>query len=160
MNERDKTKCLSLYNDWKQRKLKEMRSVERKHQETDFMSNITHTDSKSREINSDLLKKIFSKIFNLLINEQSIIDGNNFDLSKLPDKISVMITPLLNELRQQNETLTLEEFILACGHIYAFLPFDEKQLLNEWYFSMTRRKPANEAEFTFKVSTLHYIACN
>ncbi len=151
MNERDKSKCLNLYNDWKQRRIKEIESQERLMQETHLMANFSHTDSKSKIINNDLVRKMFTKIFTLILDEGNILTGTNFSFEKLPQKISVMVMPLLNELREQNETLTLDEFNLACTHIYAYLPFEEKQLLNEWYFSTVRKKNLFETELTFKV---------
>jgi hypothetical protein len=154
LNEKDKSKCLTLYNQWKQRRIKEIEDQERYNQEVYLMSNISHTDSKSKEISNDLVKKIFTKIFSLLLLgvEGNIITGSNHNINSLPQKIIGLITPLLNELKEQNETLTLEEFILACHHIYAYLPFDEKQFLNEWFFSSIRKKNLVEKDLTFKVN--------
>jgi hypothetical protein len=153
LNDRDKSKCLTLYNDWKQRRIKDIQNQERFNQEVLVMSNITHTDYKSQEISKDLVKKIFTKIFSLLLLgiEGNIITGFNYNLNNLPQKIAILIIPLLNELKEQKETLTLEEFNLACHHIYTYLPFDEKQFLNDWFFSLFKKKTEVEKELTFKV---------
>ena len=119
-----------------------------------MLRNISHTDNKSREMSNELIKRIFTKIYEFLVDRNSnVIDGNNIDVSPLPEKIVTMLTPLLTELKEQNETLTLNEFHLACKHLYNFLPYDEKLYLWEWFSAKTKvKKDINEnSEFTFKV---------
>ncbi len=47
-----------------------------------------------------------------------MIQGEDVDLSVLPEKIKIIIEPLIQELRDQNESLTGEEFIMACQHLF------------------------------------------
>ena len=92
-----------------------------------MLRNVSHTDNKSRELTNELIKRIFTKIFEYLVDKNSnVIDGNNIDVSQMPEKIISMLTPLLTELKDQNETLTLNEFHLAGKHLDNFLPYDEK----------------------------------
>jgi len=107
---------------------------------------------KSRELNDELIKKIFYKIFEFLVDPSSnVIDGNNINLEVLPDKIIKILIPLINELREQNETLTDQEFFLACKHLYNLLPYDEKLFLFEWYTSLHKKFIEPSWNFTFKV---------
>lgn len=135
--------------------MKEFDSQERLDQHVYYLSNIAHTDTKSQEINNELLRKIFTKIYELLLDgvDSNVITGNNYNSKNLPVKIANLICRLLRELKEQNETLTLDEFILACDQIYSYLPYDEKKIFTEWYFSDIRRKgeDKNAVQHTFKV---------
>ena len=61
----------------------------------------------------------------------------------------------MNELVEQNETLTLDEFVMASKHLYSSLPIEFKQYLMEWYSSMSKNKRnvKNQeiGKFSFKV---------
>lgn len=119
-----------------------------------MLRNVSHTDNKSREMTNELIKRIFSKIYEYLVDKNSnVIVGNNLDITQLPEKIVNMLTPLLTELKDQNETLTLNEFHLAGKHLYNFLPYDEKLYLWDWYSVKSKIKKENNenALFTFKV---------
>jgi len=81
-------------------------------------SNSKKIDVKSQQINDEIQKKIFKKIFGLLDTQKcNKIDGNSIDITILPEKIKKIIEPLLQELKDQNESLTGEEFVMACEHL-------------------------------------------
>ena len=145
---------MELYQEWKRREAKGQETLENLKNEEEYMFNLSHTDAKSREISNELIGRIFSIIFEILVDRNSnVIDGNNIDLTLLPDKIIGMLTPLLNELKDQNETLTFNEFHLASKHLYNYLPYDEKLYLMDWYNSKTKIKKqiTDSDRFTFKV---------
>jgi hypothetical protein len=77
------------------------------------------------------------------------------DISEIPEKILNILLPLMNELVEQNETLTLDEFVMASKHLYSSLPIEFKQYLMEWYSSMSKNKRnvKNQeiGKFSFKV---------
>jgi len=39
-------------------------------------------------------------------------------LSVLPENIKKIVEPLILELKEQNESLTGEEFVMACEHLF------------------------------------------
>jgi hypothetical protein len=77
------------------------------------------------------------------------------DLTEIPQKIQDILLPLMNELVDQNETLTLEEFVMASKHLYVSLPIQFKQYLMEWYSSLSKNKINSNKQairnFSFKV---------
>ena len=157
MTDSDRARCLELYQDWKKREAKLQENIENKRSEEYMLRNVSHTDNKSREMTNELIKRIFSKIYEYLVDKNSnVIVGNNLDITQLPEKIVNMLTPLLTELKDQNETLTLNEFHLAGKHLYNFLPYDEKLYLWDWYSVKSKIKKENNenALFTFKVSII------
>jgi len=119
-------------------------------------SNQSNTDSKSQKIHEEIKHKVFKKIFDLLdTRDKNKIYGNTIDISVLPDNIKRIIEPLILELRDQNETLTGEEFVLACEHLFKVMQLRDKNQLFEFYFdkeSKTNLKKTKRNEsFTFKV---------
>jgi len=121
-------------------------------------SNNSLTDSKSQKIHEVIKTKVFRKIFSMLdVRSQNQIDGNTIDITVLPERIKKIIEPLIMELRDQNETLTGEEFLLACEHLYKVMPVSEKNTLFQYYSdkdnkSRERSKKRNpKNNFTFRV---------
>jgi hypothetical protein len=80
----------------------------------------------------------------------NIIDGRNLDMSEIPEKIQDILLPLMNELIEQNETLTLDEFIMASKHLYVSLPIQFKHFLMEWYLSFCKLKKNMSIQECFK----------
>jgi hypothetical protein len=82
-------------------------------------SNYKRTDIKSSKIIEGIKQKIFKKIFSYLDYEETgIINGQTVDINSLPEKIRSIINPLIKELKEQNETLSDEEFSMACDHLF------------------------------------------
>ena len=69
------------------------------------MANLTHLNEKSKHIVDEIHTKIFYNLFEILSNKtDNIIDGKDLDMSEIPEKIQSILTPLLDELKEQNET--------------------------------------------------------
>jgi len=129
-----------------------------------FMSNIAHINEKSKEIMTNINNKIFMYLFHILSDNESLIDGRKVDqinLNEIPSKIQNIILPILEELKEQNETLSAEEFLIASQQIYLTLPFDYKQFLMEWYLAKNNSKKQDTfrdlADLTFKVIRVLYF---
>jgi len=126
------------------------------------MSNIAHINEKSKEIISNINNKIFMFLFQILSDNDNIIDGrkvDQIDLSQIPFKIQNILLPILEELKEQNETLSAEEFLIASQQIYLTLPFDYKQFLMEWYLTNSKMKRPEGirdlADLNFKVNFIN-----
>lgn len=154
LNERNKDKFKELYNDWMRKEVKRQDIKEQENQENEILANINHINEKSKEIVKDVIRKLFFRVFEILAGgEDNILDGSNARLEALPDKIKNMVMPLIIELQEQNETLTKDEFFMACKHLYNTIPMDQKHYLMEWHFTSSKNnKDISELySFPYKV---------
>lgn len=104
-------------------------------------ANFTHLNQKSKAIIDDYTQKIFEMLFRTLCaQDTNILDGNNVITEGLPEEVGVLIFPLIEELKEQNETLTGEEFLMACKHLYKTSTLDQKKALCDWYNSNFKPK--------------------
>jgi hypothetical protein len=101
----------------KEKKLKSLVEIQNKSFKDN--GNVKKISTKSQKINDEIKQNIFKKIFKLLDkrNKNKIL-GSNIDINVLPEKIKKIIEPLIQELRDQNESLTGEEFVMACEHLF------------------------------------------
>ena len=75
-------------------------------------------------------EKSFKQIFKLLDgDEDSKISSTHINTSKLPKNILRILEPVLNELKEENETLNEIEFIFVCDQLYLSLPWNERREL-------------------------------
>jgi hypothetical protein len=78
-----------------------------------------HTSTDSEQIYNNIKIEVFKKIFRVLDSDQDgIISIFNIDVRKLDNNIIKILQPILTELKEMEETLTEEEFIKACDHLY------------------------------------------
>lgn len=123
-----------------------------------FMSNIAHINEKSQEIIDNIKHKIYLTLFQHLSNEYGVIDGNKIEemnLDEIPKKIKDLIIPILQDIRDCNETLTLEEFVVFLNECYNSFSFEQKQALIEWYLKSNKVRKSDTfgdiAELIFHV---------
>jgi len=160
LNEATKDRFSELYNSWKQKKEKFESIAYTSEQEIKFMSNIAHINEKSKEIMTNINNKIFLYLFQILSNREGLIDGrsvNEIDFNGIPLKIKNFLLPILEELHEQNETLSSDEFLIALQQIYLTLPYDYKQFLVEWYLTSNNKSKKKDAlwdlaDLSFKVN--------
>ena len=75
-------------------------------------------------------EKSFKQIFKLLDgDEDSKISSTHINTSKLPKNILRILEPILNELKEENESLNEIEFIFVCEQLYLSLPWNERREL-------------------------------
>ena len=77
-------------------------------------------------INNNIFSKIFKKIDN---DEDNLITPININLNNLNDKIKRIINPLIEELRENNQTLEENEFIDAMNKLYKELFLKDKHII-------------------------------
>ena len=119
------------------------------------MSNISHINQKSKEIVEKIKENIFKHLFQILCDNNNLLDGKNIDIvnfGEIPQKIQDIILPIIEELTEQNETLTLEEFLMTTQHIYSTLPTDYKQFIMGWYLKNTKNKKLEGVQDIFDYS--------
>ena len=72
----------------------------------------------------------FRKIFHKLDKDDAnLISKSSISTNELPLRIQKIISPIIDELIEENETLNEEEFITACCHLFNLLDFNEKNEL-------------------------------
>jgi hypothetical protein len=68
--------------------------------------------------------EVFGKIYNILDSDQdNIISGLNHNIKDIDRQMKRIINPILLELKEENETLTREEFVKAMTHLYEVILF-------------------------------------
>ena len=86
------------------------------------------------EINEEIInkkkEKSFKRIFKLLDeDEDGKISPTHISISRLPKNIQIILSPIFNELREENETLNEVEFVFVCQQLYLSLPWSEQREL-------------------------------
>ena len=104
------------------------------------ISNI-HNESYNKNLSSDnnsfldtnKKKNTFKKIFKLLDNDNdNLISPAHINVNNLPINFKKLLMPLLNELENENETLTESEFIYICEKYFNNLNnADKTKIFNE-----------------------------
>ena len=99
---------------------------------------------KAKRINEKIFKenkiKAFKNIFNDLDSDQDgIISGININIKKIPKKIIDIIQPLLIELKEDNQTLNKDEFILAMNEYFEDISFIEKREIINIYKNISKK---------------------
>ena len=127
-------------------------------QEISSKANCSHLNEKSKHIVDEIQTKIFFKLFEILSDKNTnLITGKNMDMSEIPERIQNILMSLLNELNEQNETLNLDEFIMASKDLYVSLPLEFKISLIEWYSSFSKNKKDFNLNFSFKVKNICFF---
>lgn len=86
-------------------------------------------------------------MFEALTNSNSDrLDSENIKEDNLPKEINEIISPLIIELKEENETLTLSEFTAASRHLYTMLDFNQKRILCDWYAALHKTKLCKNSE--------------
>ena len=143
----------NLYNDaQKTQKKNEKLAQLIQNSECPFSEN--YTNNESNEIFQKKKLNAFSKIFNKLDKDQDgLITKLNVETKNLPTKIVKIIEPIVNELKEENETLNENEFKTACDRLYDMLTYMEKREIieygNEDIINEKKKKKGKKEEFSF-----------
>ena len=88
-----------------------------------------YTSSKSNDIVDQKKTNIAKELFKLLDNdEDGIISRVYVDTRRIPKDVLQLILPIINEMKNENETLTEHEFVNSCLHLYQFMSYQEKKV--------------------------------
>jgi len=83
------------------------------------VSNQVHTNNGSNNIITKRLESAFKEMFNYLDgNNEKIISSFNLKMKNLPEQINKILNPIYKEIREDNETLTKDEFVRAMNHLF------------------------------------------
>ena len=144
----------NLYNDaQKTQKKNEKLAQLIQNSECPFSEN--YTNNESNEIFQKKKLNAFSKIFHKLDKDQDgLITNLNVETKNLPKNIVKIIEPIVNELKEENETLNENEFKTACDRLYDMLSYMEKREIieygNEEIINQKKKKKEKKEEFSFR----------
>lgn len=159
-NEMDLFSFLHEEKRTKAEKLMELEQVGlRKIQEN---SKIKLSNQKTDEINKLLKEDCYANLFEVLDhNRDGVIEcSDEFmknALEKMDKDILDLFKPIFNELKEQEESLTLEEFYLALDELFKSLSVQQQRKILNWYVDRKRinsisrkRVIVDISNFTFK----------
>ena len=89
---------------------------------------------KTDKLLNDLYVRVFTKLFKDLDNDQdNLITSFTINLSNIPKNILKIIQPIIKELRDDNQTLNCEEFILVMIRLFEDTSLVDRQTLINYY---------------------------
>ena len=106
-----------------------------------YYNNTNYTNDKNicskkhtNKIMNDLYSKIFKSLFNELDSDHDdLITCLTINLDNIPKFIIKILEPILNELKEDEQTLNCEEFILVMKKLFEDTPMIEKQKLINYF---------------------------
>ena len=97
------------------------------------------TKKHTNKIMDELYTKIFKKLFNEFDSDHDdLITSLTINLNGVPKFIIKILTPILKELKEDEQTLNCEEFILVMKRLFEDIPMTEKQKFINYYQSKTK----------------------
>ena len=138
------------YSSLKQRQNKSNEEALIKQQEK-ANQNKSYTNLESSEMLEERKNRIFGKIFQILDSDKdNLITKININEKGLPDNIKKILSLIITELRQENETLNLNEFVTACQHLFSMLSYTEKREMLEFGVKNNKKNNERNNSFSFK----------
>lgn len=151
----------SLYEDKKRRDVKQNDTETANYDEIQKQANAKLSTSRTDELNNKLKDECFAHLFDILdIDSDNVISYSEDLLTLLQTQVSTevleLLSPLLEELKEHNESLTFEEFGLAINQLFAGYNVNEKRKVLSWYTEVKRQNSpkklrfAGNSDFAFK----------
>ena len=147
-----------LYSDFKKNLLKK-KELAKQVQALECPCNESYTNILSNDMFEVQKLNSIKKIFSILDKDQDgIISKYNIYIKGLNNKILKILSPIFEELKEENESLSEKEFIIACMRLYDMLTYtDKKEIIN---FGIKKKdKNMNVENFSFKPKINKYNVC-
>jgi len=101
---------------------------------------VQNSKRQNKKIIDKIHKSVFDTIFKELDSDQDgLISPIHINTEKLPKQIITIIEPLINELKDDNQTLSNEDFINAMNSLYNDLTIVDKHTLINTYRNTSKR---------------------
>ena len=103
------------------------------------------TKKQNEKIMHEAKMRAFKNLFKDLDGDQdNLINGINININKIPNNIYNIIEPLLNELKEDNQSLNQEEFIEAMNKLFEDISSLERRIIiNIYSKKMKKNKSLN-----------------
>ena len=77
-------------------------------------------------------------------DQDNLINGINININKIPENIYKIIEPLLNELKEDNQSLNKDEFIIAMNKLFEDISSLERRIIiNKYSKKIKKNKSFN-----------------
>ena len=104
-----------------------------------------HTKKSTDKIINTLYNKVFISLFNDLDSDHDdLITSLTINLNEIPKFILKILEPILKELKDDEQTLNCEEFILVMKKLFKDTPLIDKQKLINYYQIKTKNNINND----------------
>ena len=139
-----------LYYDF-EKNIQKKKQLAKELQALECPNNESYTNILSNDIFENKKLNSIKKIFKILDKDQDgIISKFSIFTKGLDNKILKILSPIIKELKEENESLSEKEFVIACMRLYEMLCYtDKKEIVN---FGIHKKQKNNywEQEFSFK----------
>ena len=76
-------------------------------------------------------QNVYKFLFKILdSDEDGIISNATINTKKIDEKLCKILEPVFKELKEENETLNENEFVIVCEKLYKILPYQKKSYIN------------------------------
>ena len=76
-------------------------------------------------------QNVYKNLFKILdSDEDGIISNATINTKKIDEKLCKILEPVFKELKEENETLNENEFVIVCEKLYKILPYQKKSYIN------------------------------
>ena len=146
-DEEKKIKCDIFHKNylfWKKYNL-DKEQLYKKYYSNNKYEPIIFTKKQNEKIINETKSRAFNNLFKDLDGDQdNIINGINISIYKIPNNIYKIIEPLLNELKEDNQSLSKEEFIKAMNKLYEDLSsLERRTIINTYSKKLKQNKSYN-----------------
>jgi hypothetical protein len=110
-----------------------------------------------KNINNKIFSKnkirAFNNLFNALDSDgDGIISGINININSIPKNIINIIQPLLIELKEENQTLDGNEFIIAMNKLFEDISLIQKREIINKYKTIYRNNKSFDLSNSYKIN--------
>lgn len=114
-------------------------------------------NNKMKNINNKIFSKnkirAFNNLFNALDSDgDGIISGINININSIPKNIINIIQPLLIELKEENQTLNKNEFIIAMNKLFEDISLIQKGEIINKYKTIYRNNKSFDLSNSYKIN--------
>ena len=114
-------------------------------------------NNKMKNINNKIFSKnkirAFNNLFNALDSDgDGIISGINININSIPKNIINIIQPLLIELKEENQTLNKNEFIIAMNKLFEDISLIQKREIINKYKTIYRNNKSFDLSNSYKIN--------
>jgi hypothetical protein len=174
INEENKTINVNIFNKnycyWKKYNL-DKEELYKKYYENNKNEPTIFAKKQNEKIINEIKIRAFNNLFNDLDGDQdNYINGININVNRIPKSVYIIIEPLLNELKIDNQSLNKEEFLLAMNKLFEDISSIERRTIINIYGNikkMTKNKSMNinnsflqEKINKYRYSTPDIFYCN
>ena len=139
-----------LYYDF-EKNMQKKKQLAKELQALECPNNESYTNLLSNDIFEHKKLNSIKKIFKILDKDQDgIISKYCINTKGLDKNILKILSPIIEELKEENESLSEKEFVIACMRLYDMLCYTDKKEIVNFGIQYKPKKKYWEQQFSFK----------